>query len=63
MCCACADLSLAASVRVSSAVPAARLRAVAIIGDEDTVTGFLLAGIGHRDQKNAANFLVVDAES
>jgi V-type H+-transporting ATPase subunit F len=36
---------------------------VAIIGDEDTVTGFLLAGIGHRDQKNASNFLVVDPES
>ena len=46
--------------RASSAV----LRvSVAIIGDEDTVTGFLLAGIGHRDQKNTANFLVVDQES
>ena len=35
---------------------------VAIIGDEDTVTGFLLAGIGHRDDKNRTNFLVVDPE-
>jgi len=35
---------------------------VAIIGDEDTVTGFLLAGIGHRDQKNRLNFLVVDPD-
>jgi len=35
---------------------------VSIIGDEDTVTGFLLAGIGHRDEKNRVNFLVVDPE-
>jgi V-type H+-transporting ATPase subunit F len=35
---------------------------VSIIGDEDTVTGFLLAGVGHRDQKNAVNYLVVDPE-
>jgi vacuolar-type H+-ATPase subunit F/Vma7 len=30
---------------------------------QDTVTGFLLAGIGHRDARNQANFLVVDPES
>lgn len=35
---------------------------VSIIGDEDTVTGFLLSGIGHRDEKNQTNFLVVDQE-
>ena len=32
---------------------------VAIIGDEDTVTGFLLAGTGEVDVKKNANFLVV----
>ena len=26
------------------------------------MTGFLLAGIGHRDEKNRVNFLVVDPE-
>lgn len=31
---------------------------IAVIGDEDTVTGFLLAGIGHRTTEGA-NFLVV----
>jgi hypothetical protein len=31
---------------------------VGVIGDEDTVTGFLLAGVGHRTQEGA-NFLVV----
>lgn len=33
---------------------------VAVIGDEDTVTGFLLAGIGHRDARGT-NYLVVDS--
>ena len=31
---------------------------VAVIGDEDTVTGFLLAGVGHRNSEDS-NFLVV----
>jgi len=33
---------------------------VAVIGDEDTVTGFLLAGIGERNSKGETNFLCVD---
>ena len=35
---------------------------VAIIGDEDTVTGFLLAGVGQRDT-TGANFLTVTAKT
>uniref|UniRef100_A0A7S1B3P9 V-type proton ATPase subunit F n=1 Tax=Corethron hystrix TaxID=216773 RepID=A0A7S1B3P9_9STRA len=35
---------------------------VAVIGDEDTVTGFLLAGVGHRTAKNS-NFLVVKPDT
>jgi len=35
---------------------------VAVIGDEDTVTGFLLAGIGHRTAKNT-NFLIVKRDT
>jgi V-type H+-transporting ATPase subunit F len=36
-------------------------RLIAVIGDEDTVTGFLLGGIGDLDpRKNATNFLMVD---
>jgi ATP synthase (F/14-kDa) subunit. len=34
---------------------------IAIIGDEDTVTGFLLTGIGERNIKGETNFLVVDS--
>jgi len=36
---------------------------IAIIGDEDTVTGFMLAGIGQRDTINGTNFLIVDGDS
>mmetsp|Transcript_59412 Transcript_59412/g.67598 ORF Transcript_59412/g.67598 Transcript_59412/m.67598 type:complete len:131 (-) Transcript_59412:169-561(-) len=36
---------------------------IAIIADEDTVTGFLLAGIGERNNKGEVNFLIVDAKT
>ena len=36
---------------------------VGIIGDEATVTGFLLAGIGERNRKGEANFLVVEKDT
>ena len=36
---------------------------VAVIGDKDTVTGFLLAGIGEKDQKGNSNFLVVEEDT
>jgi V-type H+-transporting ATPase subunit F len=36
---------------------------IAVIGDEDTVTGFLLAGIGERNVKGETNFLIVDSKS
>ncbi|KAJ1457777.1 ATPase, V1 complex, subunit F [Pelagophyceae sp. CCMP2097] len=35
---------------------------VALIGDEDTVTGFLLAGVGHRTAEKT-NFLVVKGDT
>eukprot|EP00299_Pterocystis_sp_00344_P011574 c5423_g1_i1.p1 GENE.c5423_g1_i1~~c5423_g1_i1.p1 ORF type:complete len:126 (+),score=23.23 c5423_g1_i1:55-432(+) len=38
---------------------------VAVIGDDDTVTGLLLAGVGNVDtsRRNAKNFLVVDSRT
>eukprot|EP00188_Purpureofilum_apyrenoidigerum_P005303 Plantae.Rhodophyta-Purpureofilum_apyrenoidigerum.ctg67833.p1 GENE.Plantae.Rhodophyta-Purpureofilum_apyrenoidigerum.ctg67833~~Plantae.Rhodophyta-Purpureofilum_apyrenoidigerum.ctg67833.p1 ORF type:complete len:127 (+),score=26.07 Plantae.Rhodophyta-Purpureofilum_apyrenoidigerum.ctg67833:103-483(+) len=33
---------------------------IAVIGDEDTVTGFLLSGIGNIDSAKQANYFVVD---
>ncbi|KAI0029149.1 ATPase, V1 complex, subunit F [Vararia minispora EC-137] len=36
---------------------------LAVIGDEDTVTGLLLAGIGHISEQQKKNFLVVDAKT
>ena len=35
---------------------------VAVLGDEDTVTGFLLAGVGQRDVAGT-NFLAVTSSS
>ncbi|KAG0006950.1 H(+)-transporting V1 sector ATPase subunit F [Modicella reniformis] len=36
---------------------------IAAIGDEDSITGLLLAGIGHIDSHHKKNFLVVDAKT
>ena len=36
---------------------------VGVIGDKDTITGFLLAGIGERDKKGETNYLVVDEKT
>lgn len=36
---------------------------IAVIGDEDTVTGFLLTGIGERNIKGETNFLVVESST
>lgn len=33
---------------------------IAVMGDEDTVSGFLLTGIGERNRKGEANFFIVD---
>ncbi|CAG9323700.1 unnamed protein product [Blepharisma stoltei] len=33
---------------------------IAVIGDEDTVTGFLLTGIGERNHRGETNFFIVD---
>uniref|UniRef100_A0A7S3HGA3 V-type proton ATPase subunit F n=1 Tax=Spumella elongata TaxID=89044 RepID=A0A7S3HGA3_9STRA len=35
---------------------------IGVIGDEDTVTGFVLAGVGHRNAEGS-NFLVVKADT
>eukprot|EP01070_Trichotokara_eunicae_P002119 Trichotokara_eunicae@DN2415_c0_g1_i1.p1 len=36
---------------------------ISIIGDEDTVAGFLMTGIGMRDGQGKQNFLVVDTKT
>lgn len=33
---------------------------IAIIGDEDTATGFLLAGVGDNQPSHGSNYFVVD---
>eukprot|EP00927_Polykrikos_kofoidii_P010809 TRINITY_DN1456_c0_g1_i4.p1 TRINITY_DN1456_c0_g1~~TRINITY_DN1456_c0_g1_i4.p1 ORF type:complete len:134 (+),score=25.88 TRINITY_DN1456_c0_g1_i4:82-483(+) len=36
---------------------------IGVIGDEDTVTGMLLAGVGHVDGQGRKNFLIVDSKT
>ncbi|KZT56586.1 vacuolar ATP synthase [Calocera cornea HHB12733] len=36
---------------------------IAVIGDEDSITGLLLAGIGHINSHQKKNFLVVDSKT
>ncbi|KAF8489578.1 vacuolar ATP synthase [Gautieria morchelliformis] len=36
---------------------------IAVIGDEDSITGLLLAGIGHINEQQRKNFLVVDSKT
>ncbi|KAF8736739.1 hypothetical protein AX14_014062 [Amanita brunnescens Koide BX004] len=36
---------------------------IAVIGDEDSATGLLLAGVGHVNQQQKKNFLIVDAKT
>lgn len=36
---------------------------LAVIADEDTITGFLLAGVGNVDLRKRSNFLVVDSRT
>jgi len=36
---------------------------IAVIGDEDSITGLLLAGIGHINEHQKKNFLVVDSRT
>ncbi|VDN14247.1 unnamed protein product [Dibothriocephalus latus] len=45
------------------AIAGARGRLIAVIGDEDTCTGFLLGGIGELDKNRRPNFLAVDKDT
>lgn len=44
-------------------VMAARGKLIAVIGDEDTCTGFLLGGIGELNKNRKPNFLVVEKDT
>lgn len=42
---------------------AARGKLIAVIGDEDTCTGFLLGGVGELNKNRRPNFLVVEKDT
>ncbi|EDO49363.1 predicted protein [Nematostella vectensis] len=47
----------------SAVTAGAKGRLIAVIGDEDTCTGFLLGGIGEVNAKRQKNFLVVHKDT
>jgi len=55
VCCGLSERTMAA--------PPAEGSLLAVIGDEDTVTGFLLAGVGNVDLRKNTNFLVVSEKT
>ncbi|KAI0067763.1 vacuolar ATP synthase [Artomyces pyxidatus] len=48
---------------MASNTPKVERSLIAVIGDEDTVTGLLLAGIGQVDEHQGKNFLIVDSKT
>ncbi|KAL7004947.1 H(+)-transporting V1 sector ATPase subunit F [Cystobasidiomycetes sp. EMM_F5] len=52
---------MAASAAAAGLSAGADRHLIASIGDEDTITGLLLAGTGHVSEKGKKNFLVVDS--
>ncbi|CAB4312544.1 unnamed protein product [Prunus armeniaca] len=44
-------------------IPTKSSALIAMIADEDTVTGFLLAGVGNVDLRRKTNYLIVDSKT
>lgn len=51
------------NVKFSPLTMAGRGKLIAVIGDEDTCTGFLLGGIGELNKNRKPNFLVVEKDT
>ncbi|KAL5712426.1 hypothetical protein ACHQM5_014601 [Ranunculus cassubicifolius] len=47
----------------NSQVPSNNSALLAMIADEDTITGFLLAGVGNVDLRRKTNYLIVDSKT
>lgn len=58
-----AGSQVVSGVKLQNAAKTAHGSLLAVIGDEDTVTGMLLAGIGNVDARRTSNFLVVDSKT
>ncbi|KAL4190709.1 hypothetical protein AMTRI_Chr07g26130 [Amborella trichopoda] len=44
-------------------IPTKSSALIAMIADEDTITGFLLAGVGNVDLRRKTNYLIVDSST
>ncbi len=54
---------MAAAAAAAARNKVAQTANIAVIGDEETVTGFLLAGVGAVDAKKEPTYLIVDAKT
>jgi V-type H+-transporting ATPase subunit F len=55
--------SAAAAAAAAAVAASSEGSLLAVIGDEDTVTGFLLAGVGNVDARRKSNFLIVKSDT
>ncbi|CDY18010.1 hypothetical protein Bca4012_003354 [Brassica carinata] len=46
-----------------ASIPARNSALIAMIADEDTVVGFLMAGVGNVDIRRKTNYLIVDSKT
>ncbi|ESQ37927.1 hypothetical protein EUTSA_v10029066mg [Eutrema salsugineum] len=46
-----------------TSIPARNSALIAMIADEDTVVGFLMAGVGNVDIRRKTNYLIVDSKT
>ncbi|KAK7399851.1 hypothetical protein VNO78_11045 [Psophocarpus tetragonolobus] len=61
LCCRHFDLSYQMANRIQ--IPTNNSALIAMIADEDTVVGFLLAGVGNVDIRRKTNYLIVDSKT
>ncbi|KAK1430542.1 hypothetical protein QVD17_13356 [Tagetes erecta] len=54
---------LASQMANRAQIPTNNSALIAMIADEDTVTGFLLAGVGNVDLRRKTNYLIVDSKT
>ncbi|KAF5937435.1 hypothetical protein HYC85_024941 [Camellia sinensis] len=51
------------TIETTAQIPSRNSALIAMIADEDTLTGFLLAGVGNVDLRRKTNYLIVDSKT
>uniref|UniRef100_A0A1D1YDS2 V-type proton ATPase subunit F n=2 Tax=Anthurium amnicola TaxID=1678845 RepID=A0A1D1YDS2_9ARAE len=61
--CNCVPTQVLFAMANRAQIPTSNSALIAMIADEDTVTGFLLAGVGNADLRRKTNYLIVDSKT